>query len=136
MRSHNILLGLASSLSLLTLNPPIMHSQGTLANAVHGHMGITNQSLTAISAFSALRPDTVKIKDNKESGKSRQLMPIEPDNKTRQLLFMLDDMCDSGSEYISRTSGISPIFSPHQPRPVLLVCLTQRSNRSHFHSRP
>jgi hypothetical protein len=97
MKTYKTLLGMTAALCLLAFCAQIVHSQGAAtASTVQIHMVITDQALSDNSEVPALRPDSITVKQGKDSLKVTQLIPAQGDNAALQLFILIDDTCDAG----------------------------------------
>jgi hypothetical protein len=95
MKNYKAILGLFSTLWLLTFTPPTMHSQDKSAGTVQVHLVATNEAQHG-DEVPTLQQGDVKVKQGKSLLKVNQLIPAKGDNAALQLFILIDDTLDTG----------------------------------------
>jgi hypothetical protein len=97
MKRFGILFSLSLTFCVLAMTARVVHSQDSATPGTgRVHMVITDQSLSDTSEVLALRPESIKIKQGKNSLEVSQLIPARGDNAALQLFILIDDTCDPG----------------------------------------
>src|SRR6267154_5267942 len=97
MKHCGILLSLSLTFCVLAMTARVAHSQDTATPGTgRVHMVITDQALSDNSEVLALRPESIKVKQGKNSLEVTQLIPARGDNAALQLFILIDDTCDPG----------------------------------------